>query len=1417
MPLSNPLTKILHPPAAPSGFAKGGRIPEENASFVSRLAFSWLSPFLKVGFSRPLQSNDLWTLPDKRLTGSLADRVEQSFFARCAPNERPKHMRTSRESTFKDKIGDATNSSSSSTSSSADDSESLEYIQPPNEKCSSETPKSVQESAAPKYDSSLLKALYHIFFWRIWGTGLLKLISDTLKTTTPLLNKVLLNWLSDTYRYYTNPESAANMDPPKGIGYGIGLGFALFLMQEVASIMTNQFIIITMTTGLSVRTGVIGAIFRKALRLSGRSRLNHSVGQIVTMISTDATRLDRSTAFSHNLWAAPVQISIGIGLLIGNLGYSALVGLGILLLGLPVQMALIRIMFKQRKKGVAITDQRVRLTTEVLQGIRLLKYYAWETFYAHRIGDLRERELQAVRRVAFARAALVAVVLIIPLLASVLSFITYVLSGHDLDVATIFSSLQLFNIIKQPLDLFPNVFASATDAVVALQRISEFLRAEELDESQDTDVESKYAIDVHGDFVWDSVHSTSSRENTSDKQGSLANATVVTGLPKDVLPASCEDAKCRHDDESDSDRPAEPFTLRNIDIKIPRGAFVAIVGRVGSGKSSLLSAVLGEMRRITGKSTLSSNVAYVHQSPWIMNATVRENIVFGREENENKFREIIRACCLDHDLRMLPNAEETEIGEKGINLSGGQKARVALARAAYSDADIILLDDTLSAVDAYVGNAILKNCLLSGPLAGKTRVLVTHALHALPKTDYIYVMDQGRVVEQGTYEDLAQESVLFSGLLDEYGCHADKQDDSHVKSEREDNAVDSSRETQKPEAGLMQEEERMTGSVATSMYTRYLRYAGGVLWAPIIIILLLLGQTAQVSTNIFLGLWTSQGIPGFSSRQYMGTYAGLGLATALFSFTLSFSIRSVLLDSLIPGDFEPVIDLSHSLTCLVASLRLFKAALTAVLGSPVSFFDTTPLGRIISRLSRDQDTLDTEVAMTLFQMMSTLMNVLGTVFLVFYIFPYLGLIFIPLAILYYTAAVYYRRSSVETKRLDSLARSARYGAYSETLTGLSTVRAYELGFDQENRAYYMTISIQRWLSVRLDLLGNILILGIALFGVGFRRTVDPSRIGVILSYTLTITQVFSDLVSTYAQNEQNFNSVERVLHYTTLPSEGDATKSTDPPFSWPDRGEIEYRNVELAYRGDQPLVLKGVSFKVRPGEKIAIVGRTGAGKSSLLQALFRIVNISAGSIFIDGHDTTNIGLHVLRSRLALVPQDSTLLLGTLRSNLDPQGSRTDSELISALQRAWLLPKTGSPADAAAEAKFSLDALVNDEGSNYSAGEKQLLALCRALVKNSQIIVLDEATSNVDVETDAKIQRTIQTEFASSTLLCIAHRLHTIVNYDKVLVMDAGRVAEFDAPLALYDQEHSIFRSLCNEAGLTRREILRIREGSSRKE
>ncbi|KAJ7893786.1 multidrug resistance-associated ABC transporter [Mycena leptocephala] len=1380
---------LLRPPPAPPALGAGKLMPEQNASIFSKLIFAWLNPILSVGFTRPLEANDLWSLPPERLTNAMAQNFQDNFYARCPPEKRPLHMQ---------------DSGSSSEPSVSDAKQETKLDDPKAKK-----PKS-------PYDSSLGKALHGTLFTPFWTAGVFLLIAETLRTTTPLVNQILLTWLVNSYIYVrlTDEERQAfNIGKPQGIGYGIGLAFALFAMQgstalfmtlSAAYYLTNHSYQLGMRNGLLVRTAIIGSIFRKSLRLSGRARLEHSVGQITTMISSDVEKFDLLSYLVHYTWIAPLQLIIVIGLLIKTL----------LIVAAPLQAILVKVMFDQRFKGVKITDARVRLITEVLQGIRLVKFYGWEDFYVERIQEMRTREVKTIRKSAWATSALVAMFTVMPTLAMILSLITYKLTGHALDIAKIFTAVQLYSIARVPLVLLPVVLSFLAPTLVAMRRIATFLTAEELASPYTIDECSPDAIAVDGDFTWENIQDIERPEEEehdparkmlkakekkekerAEKERKKRQAKEAKKRQKEgeeVLPSVTDDAQAKDDNPKE-----EPFAIKELKLNVHRGAFVGIIGRVGSGKSSVLQALVGEMRRTRGETIFGGNVAYVPQVPWIRNETVKNNILFGEADDEDRLQEVVDTCSLRYDMDMLPYGLETEIGEKGINLSG---ARISLARAAYSPADIVLLDDPLSAVDAHVGKAIVENCLVNGPLAKKTRVLVTHALHVLHRMDYIYVMDSGEIKEHGTYDSLMQNGHLFARLIDEYGSKEEAKkfgakEATHTSAAGDLTTLQVANEKQLV-AVLMQVEERNTGAVTWTVYRRYLVYAGSAMWAFIVAALLISDQGSSVMTSIFLGWWTSQTIKDFTQGQYMGVYAGISGATAVFSFLLS---------------------LCFTIIGLVSSLRLFKAALGRVLKAPMSFFDTTPMGRITSRLSKDQDTLDGELPMMAMQFAISFCSVLGTVALVFYVFPYLGILFVPLTVLYLLASIYYRRTSVETKRMDSLLRSALYASYSETLTGLATIRAYgeqaraindaDHGLDMENRAKYMTISIQRWLGIRLDLFGNILVLGIALFAAGFRYTVDPSKIGVVLAYTLGVTFLLNG--NQFAQVEQSMNAVERILHYTDLPSEAAAVTKHDPPPSWPDKGEIQFTNVKMQYREKLPVVLDGVSFHIRPGEKIGIVGRTGAGKSSLLQALFRTVELIGGKIEIDGYDTGTIGLDALRRNIALVPQDNVLFLGTLRQNIDPHKTKTDAELISLLQQAWLLPRDGTR-DPVAEAKFSLDVSVSDEGSNFSAGEKQLLALCRALVRDSSVIVLDEATSNVDVETDAKVQRTIRTEFKHATLLCIAHRLNTIVYYDRILVMDAGKVVEFDTVLNLFDRSESIFRSLCEQANLSRADILRIR-------
>ncbi|KAG8997825.1 hypothetical protein FRB94_007433 [Tulasnella sp. JGI-2019a] len=1083
-------------------------------------------------------------------------------------------------------------------------------------------------------------------------------------------------------------------------------------------------------------------------------------------------------------------------------------------------------------------DKRVRLLQEVLGGIRVVKLFAWEQHFSNKIHALRTSEIKQIRIGMLALSGLISTVGVTPIIASILSFITYSLTGHPLDPAVIFTALQYFNIIRLPLIMVPMIMGQIADAIVAIRRIEPFLMAEELAEPYTLDPTAEFAVFADGDFIWD-ADSKDDKGKKSD--GEKDDVKDEAGKKKEKSEKkSRKKGKGKGKDEDKAEKPIiiadEPvqtsFELKGVELSVARGAFVTIVGQVGCGKSSLLQALIGEMRRTRGNTTFSGPVSYLPQAPWILNTTLRENILFGEEFDQTRYNGVLSACQLLPDIAILPYGDMTEIGEKGVSLSGGTKARVSLARAAYASTDIAILDDTLSAVDAHVGKSILDQCILHGPLSNRTRIMVTHAMHVVPYSDYVYLMDDGKIIEHGTYESLVHRQGAFNQLMESVTNDRSGKAKSSKAMANDQVEKKADSKDEKENEGMMQDEERNTGAVAFSVYKQYLQAAGGLYWAPVIILLLTLNEATNVATNLFLGYWSGQTISGFSQGQYMGVYAGIGAAQAVLSFLAASAI---------------------SLAGLQAGLTLFTQAFWSVTHSPVSFFDTSPLGRIISRLSTDIDTIDTKMSLAFYSLFMTGYNVIGTIFLVFYTFPLLGVVFVPLGILYYLASVFYRRTSVETKRLDSNLRSRLFTAYSEALTGLATIRASHRqgtfidkvasGLDYQNRAHFMNIVLRSWLAIRLDMFGNLLVLGISLFAIGMRTSVSPSKVGVVLSYSLGITWSLSELVNQFATVEQNMNTVERVQHYADgLDREGDQEVEGDTERirkGWPEHGVVSFRNVKFAYRGGLPLVLKGVSFDVKSGEKVGCVGRTGAGKSSLLQALFRIVELQEGSIEIDGVNLRDVGLGTLRRSLAVIPQDVKLFHGTLRENLDPLSLKTDAELLDIMRFASLPPPstaasstaaidvlpssshssvTGkSPSATANLARFDLNMAVEYEGSNFSAGEGQLIALGRALVKGSKIVVLDEATSSVDPVTDAHIQQVIAS--SSSTLFTIAHRLNTVAYYDRILVMDDGRVAEFDAPLVLFDQGSgpggSIFRSLCDEAGLSREELVRIREMGAR--
>ncbi|KAL1937459.1 hypothetical protein VTO73DRAFT_13182 [Trametes versicolor] len=1359
----SPLTPKEVPPAKES-LDDAEQIPEVTAGWWNIMTFGWITPLMALGYARPLEATDLYKLQDSRAAAVVAEKITKSFEARqIAAAEYNARLEN------------------------GEISPGLKGVWWSVRGNRAQREKQWREKDGRKR-ASLTLAMNDSVKWWFWSGGILKLIADCAQITSPLLVKAIILFATDSF----SAHRAGRWEDIPPIGKGIGLSIGLFALQILSSICTHHFFYRAASTGVLLRGGLITAIYDRSLRLSSRARATLTNGKLVNHISTDVSRIDFCCSFLQLSITGPIQMIICLIILLTNLGPSALAGFAFFILATPIQTLVMKHFIKLRHKSMIWTDKRAKLLQELLGGMKIIKYFAWEVPYLKKIEELRGREMAYIRSLLVIRSANNAIAISLPALASVLAFVVYSATGHSLNAADIFSSLTLFNLLRMPLMFLPLSLSAIADAHNAVDRLYGVFEAETLSETKIQDVDLKNAIEIiDGEFVWDGPPPDAPARK--DKKGMFGNK-------KKPSKTNVPDADAEKSQES-------TFRLKDVNLAIPEGQLAAIVGPVGSGKSSLLEGMIGEMRRTAGSVKFKGSVAYCPQSAWIQNATVRDNIIFGRPFDEERYWKAVHDACLEADLELLPNGDLTEVGERGISLSGGQKQRINICRAIYVGADIQIFDDPFSALDAHVGKSVFSNVFL-GAAADKTRVLVTHALHFLPQVDYIYTMVEGRVAEHGTYAALMAADGDFARFVREFGSNQNQQEEEEeaVEEAVEDGEAAEKTVKRKAAPAMMQVEERNTGAVSNQVYMEYIRAGKGFIIIPLLLISVALMQGAQVMSSYWLVYWQELKWP-FGSGFYMGIYAGLGVAQALTFFMMGATFATL---------------------TYFSSKSLHRAAINRVMHAPMSFFETTPLGRIMNRFSKDVDTIDNTLGDAMRMFVATLGNILGAVILIAIVLPWFLIAVGVVGVAYVWAAMFYRASARELKRLDALLRSSLYSHFSESLSGLATIRAYgetdrfleenRKRVDIENRAYWLTVTNQRWLGIRLDLMGIFLTFVVAMLTVGTRFTISPSQTGVVLSYIISVQQAFGWLVRQSAEVENDFNSVERIVHYVRELEQEPAHLIADrkPPALWPAQGQIELKNVVLKYRPELPAVLKGLSMSVRPGEKVGIVGRTGAGKSSIMTTLYRLVELSEGSIVIDGVDISTIGLKDLRDGLAIIPQDPLLFSGTLRSNLDPFGAHDDARLWDALKRAYLVDDKKDSVDFTDEEikdgarspvnRFSLDSLIDDEGSNLSIGQRSLVSLARALVKDSKILILDEATASVDYETDRKIQDTIATEFADRTILCIAHRLRTIIGYDRICVLDAGQIAEFDTPANLYAASGGIFRSMCDRSSITLSDI-----------
>nr|QWN59144.1 ATP-binding cassette C transporter [Rehmannia glutinosa] len=1120
-----------------------------------------------------------------------------------------------------------------------------------------------------------------------------------------------------------------------------------------------------MRVGFRLRSTLVAAVFRKSLRLTHESRKSFASGKITNLMTTDAEALQQICQSLHTLWSAPFRIIIALILLYQQLGVASLLGALLLVLLFPIQTFIISKMQKLTKEGLQRTDKRIGLMNEILAAMDTVKCYAWENSFQTKVQSVRNEELSWYRKAQLLGALNSFILNSIPVVVIVTSFGIFTLLGGHLTPARAFTSLSLFAVLRFPLFMLPNIITQVVNANVSLKRLEELLLAEE--------------------------------------RILLPNPPVEPGLPAITIKNGFFSWEAK----------AERPTLSNINLDIPIGSLVAVVGSTGEGKTSLVSAMLGELPPVADATVvIRGKVAYVPQVSWIFNATVRDNILFGSTFEPAKYEKSIDVTSLQHDLDLLPGGDLTEIGERGVNISGGQKQRVSMARAVYSDSDVYIFDDPLSALDAHVGRQVFEKCI-RGELRGKTRVLVTNQLHFLSQVDRILLVHEGTVKEEGTFEELSNNGVLFQKLMEnagkmeeyveekeDFGKIDDKTSKPIVNGLNNEVPKDANQTNKKKEGKsiLIKQEERETGVVSWHVLMRYKNALGGAWVVMILFMCYFLTEVLRVSSSTWLSYWTDQS--SSSDRHgplfYNTVYSLLSFGQVLVTLTNSFWLIT---------------------SSLYAARQLHTAMLNSILRAPMVFFHTNPLGRVINRFAKDLGDIDRNVAPFAGMFLNQVSQLVSTFVLIGIVSTMSLWAIMPLLVLFYVAYLYYQSTAREVKRLDSVSRSPVYAQFGEALNGLSTIRAYKAydrmaningkSMDNNIRFTLVNMSGNRWLAIRLETVGGLMIWFTATFAVmqngrAENQEAFASTMGLLLSYALNITSLLTGVLRLASLAENSFNAVERVGTYIELPSEGPAiVEDNRPPPGWPSTGSIRFEDVVLRYRPELPPVLHGISFKISPSDKVGIVGRTGAGKSSMLNALFRIVELERGKILIDDCDISKFGLMDLRKVLGIIPQSPVLFSGTVRFNLDPFNEHNDADLWEALERAHLK-------DVIRRNSLGLDAEVSEAGENFSVGQRQLLSLSRALLRRSKILVLDEATAAVDVRTDALIQKTIREEFKSCTMLIIAHRLNTIIDCDRILLLDAGQVVEFDTPETLLQKEESAFSKMVQSTGAANAEYLR---------
>lgn len=1242
--------------------------------FFSLLSFSWLNPLLKLGYSKPLQLNDIPPLYPEDTALQAYDRFFRAWSAQ-------RHSK-----------GKATNLVSSS-----------------------------------------LAKCYLIEFL---VTGFYASLKAVAVSASPVLLYAFVQY---------------NYGEERELNIGLALVGLLVVLKVAESLSQRHWFFESRRLGMKMRSALMAAVFEKMLKLSCHGRRRHSAGEVVNYIAVDAYRLGDFPCWFHMAWSLPFQLLLSVGITFWAVGLGALPGLVPLAILGFANVPFAKFLQDCQAKFMVAQDGRLRATSEALNNMKIIKLQSWEQHFRSMIESLRDVEFKWLSEIQNKKAYGSALYWMSPTVVSAVILAgTAAMGTAPLDASTIFTVLATLRVMSEPVRMLPEVISMMIQAKVSLDRINTFLLEDEIKEEdvvKNQAQDSSLSIQVrNGSFLWE---------------------------PDESVP-----------------------TLKNLNWSINRGEKIAVCGPVGSGKSSLLYAILGEIPKLSGSVEVFGSIAYVSQTSWIQSGTIRDNILYGKAMDRALYDKAIQCSALDKDIDNFDHGDLTEIGQRGLNMSGGQKQRIQLARAVYNDADVYLLDDPFSAVDAHTAAILFHDCVMSA-LKNKTVILVTHQVEFLTETDRILVMENGKVAQEGTYEELLKSGAAFGKLVNAHRSSIDNLGSLKLENQAQAESMNGDQEvnTNQPAkqdseveistkgfsaVQLTEEEETEIGDLGWKPYHDYLQVSKGYSLFVLMISLQLIFVIFQSLSNYWLAIVVQA--PHLSKGILIGVYSCFSILSCFFAY------------------FRSLVAAKHGLK---ASKAFFTSFMDSIFKAPMLFFDSTPVGRILTRASSDLSILDFDIPYSIVFTFAGSIELVAMIVIIASVTWQVVIVAIPVLIIMVFAQRYYVASARELVRINGTTKAPVMNSAAESLLGTVTIRAFGMIdrfiatnlqlIDTDASLFYYTAGTLEWVLLRVEALQNLTIFTSSLFLVLLPPTViSPGFSGLCLSYSLSLSSCQAFLTRFYSNLENYVISVERIKQFMHITPEPPAIiNDRRPPPTWPSEGRIDLQDLKVRYRPSAPLVLKGITCAFKAGNKIGVVGRTGSGKTTLISSLFRLVDPSSGKILIDKLNICSIGLKDLRMKLSIIPQEATLFRGTIRSNLDPLGLYTDQEIWEALEKCQLKTTISS-------LPTLLDSAVNDDGQNWSAGQRQLFCLGRVLLRKNRILVLDEATASIDSATDAVLQRVIREEFSNCTVITIAHRVPTVVDSDMVMVLSYGKMVEYDQPSRLIENQSSAFSKLVAE-------------------